>query len=77
MRINQALKAKMRAEGLQYEGDLRPLDPMAEYRLVPSLRLIARLGIEAYNILEGFEGAPDDNAGDVEPPSGTALPRAS
>ena len=50
MRINQALKAKMRAEGLHYEGELRPLDPMAEYRLVPSLRLIARLGIEAYNV---------------------------
>jgi RnfABCDGE-type electron transport complex C subunit len=50
MRINIALKAQMREQGLRYEGELRPLDPMAEYRLVPTKRLLARLGIEEYNV---------------------------
>jgi Na+-translocating ferredoxin:NAD+ oxidoreductase RnfC subunit len=49
MRINVALKAKFRAEGARYEGALRPLDPMAEHRLVPTSRLVTRLGIAAYN----------------------------
>ncbi len=49
MRINQALKQKFREEGARYVGDLRKLDPMAEHRLVPVSRLIARLGIQAYN----------------------------
>lgn len=50
MRINAALKAELRAQGVRYEGELRPLDAMAEFRLVPSLRLIARLGIGVYNV---------------------------
>lgn len=50
MRINIALKTQMRAEGLRYQGELRPLDPMAEFRLVPTSRLIARLGIDEYNV---------------------------
>ena len=54
MRINIALKAQMREQGLHYEGELRPLDPMAEYRLVPSLRLIERLGIGSYNVPAPF-----------------------
>lgn len=49
MRINVALKAQFRAEGARYVGDLRPLDPMAEHRLVPTSRLLTRLGIAAYN----------------------------
>lgn len=49
MRINVALKQKFRAEGARYTGELRKLDPMAEHRLVPVTRLIARLGISAYN----------------------------
>lgn len=49
MRINVALKAKFRAEGARYVGELRPLDPMAEHRLVPTSRLVSRLGIAAYN----------------------------
>ncbi|TXT38669.1 MAG: respiratory-chain NADH dehydrogenase domain 51 kDa subunit [Comamonadaceae bacterium] len=49
MRINVALKAQFRAEGARYVGDLRPLDPMAEHRLVPTSRLVTRLGIAAYN----------------------------
>jgi Na+-translocating ferredoxin:NAD+ oxidoreductase RnfC subunit len=49
MRINIALKAKFREEGARYVGDLRPLDPMAEHRLVPISRLIARLAVGVYN----------------------------
>lgn len=49
MRINQALKQKFHDEGARYVGELRKLDPMAEHRLVPVTRLIARLGIQAYN----------------------------
>jgi Na+-translocating ferredoxin:NAD+ oxidoreductase RnfC subunit len=49
MRINVALKAKFRAEGARYVGELRPLDPMAEHRLVPTSRLVTRLGIAPYN----------------------------
>ncbi len=49
MRINVALKARFRAEGARYSGELRQLDPMAEHRLVPTSRLVTRLGISAYN----------------------------
>lgn len=49
MRINVALKAQFRAEGARYVGDLRAADPMAEHRLVPTSRLVTRLGIAAYN----------------------------
>lgn len=49
MKINIALKAKFREEGARYVGELRPLDPMAEHRLVPISRLITRLAISPYN----------------------------
>lgn len=49
MRINVALKAKFREEGVRYVGDLRPLDPMAEHRLVPTSRLVRRLAIAVYD----------------------------
>ncbi len=49
MKINVALKAKFREEGARYVGELRPLDPMAEHRLVPISRLITRLAIAPYN----------------------------
>lgn len=50
MRINIALKAQMRAQGLKYEGELRPADPMAEYRLVPITRLLQKLAIQQYSV---------------------------
>lgn len=50
MRINMALKAQMRQQGLQYEGELRPADPMAEYRLVPITRLLPKLAIQQYSV---------------------------
>lgn len=53
MRLNQALKAKFRAEGARYAGALRSADPMIDKRLIPVSRLIARLGIAPYN-----RGAP-------------------
>lgn len=49
MRINIALKGQFREEGARYVGELRPQDPMAEHRLVPISRLIARLAVGAYN----------------------------
>lgn len=50
MRINMALKSQMRAQGLKYEGELRPADPMAEYRLVPITRLLQKLAIQQYSV---------------------------
>lgn len=50
MRVNMALKAQMRQQGLQYEGALRPADPMAEYRLVPISRLLPKLAIQQYSV---------------------------
>ena len=58
MRINMALKAQFRAEGAKYEGELRPADPMAEYRLLPVKRLLARLAIEQYSVPAPMQ---DDN----------------
>lgn len=49
MKINIALKAKFREEGISYKGDLRKVDPMAEHRLIPISRLMSRLGISEYN----------------------------
>lgn len=49
MRLNQALKARLRAEGARYEGTLRDADPMAEYRLLPVSRLISRLELKPFN----------------------------
>lgn len=49
MRLNVALKAEFRAKGARYTGPLRGADPMAEHRLVPIPRLIARLNIGEYN----------------------------
>ena len=49
MRLNQMLKVQLRKEGARYTGPLHPEDPMAEHRLVPVSRLIAKLDIAAYN----------------------------
>lgn len=49
MRLNQALKAQFRAEGAKYVGELRPLNPMAEYRLLPISRLITRIDLDCMN----------------------------
>ena len=49
MRLNQALKAQFRAEGAKYVGELRPLNPMAEYRLLPISRLITRIDLDRMN----------------------------
>lgn len=48
MRINQLLKKQLRAQGARYQGELRPQDAMAEYRMVPIKRLVSRLGLEPY-----------------------------
>ena len=49
MRLNQMLKVQLRKEGVRYTGALQPADPMAEHRLVPVSRLIAKLAISEYN----------------------------
>jgi len=58
MRINVALKGQFRAEGARYVGALRPLDPMAEHRLVPTSRLVTRLGIAPYNKKAPLDESP-------------------
>ncbi len=49
MRLNQMLKIQLRNENARYTGPLHPADPMAEHRLVPVSRLIAKLAISEYN----------------------------
>ena len=63
LRVNQALKAELRAKGLKYQGDLGNVDPMAEHRLIPTSRLIDRLNLrslysEATLSLESY--SPDE-----------------
>jgi Na+-translocating ferredoxin:NAD+ oxidoreductase RnfC subunit len=48
MRINQYLKKQLRAQGARYQGELRPADQMAEYRMVPIKRLVSRLQLEPF-----------------------------
>lgn len=45
MRINRMLKRELRAQNQRYEGPLLAADEMANHRLVPIKRLIARLGL--------------------------------
>ena len=45
MRVNVALKAELRANNIRYEGELGPVDPMAENRLIPISRLVSRLNL--------------------------------
>ncbi len=47
-RINAALKGELRARGVKYQGTLGKEDPMAEYRLIPSLRVAQRMGLAAW-----------------------------
>ena len=58
MRINMALKAQMREQGLKYEDELRPADPMAEYRLVPISRLLPKLAIQQYSVPAPLQPEP-------------------
>ena len=45
MRVNIALKAELRANHICYDGELGPVDPMAENRLIPISRLVSRLNL--------------------------------
>lgn len=49
MRLNQALKKEFRSAGAKYEGALRPLNPMAEFRLLPISRLLTRINLDKMN----------------------------
>jgi Na+-translocating ferredoxin:NAD+ oxidoreductase RnfC subunit len=46
--INVALKNELRAKGIRYQGELRNVDVMAENRLVPMSRLVARLNLKPW-----------------------------
>ncbi len=48
MQLNVAYKAELRKQGLRYEGTLRPLDALADSRLIPSMRIIERNAIGHY-----------------------------
>ncbi len=48
MRLNVAIKEKLRAESARYEGELYPADPMAEHRLIPSTQLVGRIAVRPY-----------------------------
>jgi Na+-translocating ferredoxin:NAD+ oxidoreductase RnfC subunit len=48
MRVNIALKDKLRKAGVRYEGGLGKADPMAENRLVPTSRMVSRLNLAAW-----------------------------
>ncbi len=63
LRVNVALKAELRAQGIKYQGELGKEDPMAKHRLIPSSRLMDRLRLrpwykEAPLSLEVYE--PDE-----------------
>lgn len=47
--INVAIKQQLRAKGVKYSGPIQRVDPMAEYRLVPTSRLIQRLSLMPYH----------------------------
>ncbi|WP_413283537.1 SLBB domain-containing protein [Vibrio sp. MA40-2] len=49
MRVNQTLKKQFRQQGAKYEGELREVDPMMTYRMLPTKRLVARLNLEEFN----------------------------
>jgi Na+-translocating ferredoxin:NAD+ oxidoreductase RnfC subunit len=44
-RINAALKNELRSRGIKYQGTMNKQDPMAEYRLIPSIRVAQRMGL--------------------------------
>jgi len=47
LRVNQALKAELRAKGIKYQGELGKVDPMAQHRLIPTSRLMDRLNLRS------------------------------
>lgn len=46
--INRQLKKEFWAAGIKYEGTLGKVDPMAEGRLIPSARMVQRLGLKPW-----------------------------
>nr|WP_318381740.1 4Fe-4S dicluster domain-containing protein [uncultured Enterobacter sp.] len=53
MRVNRLLKQELRASGARYEGPLHAADTMANYRFIPTQRLIGKLGLR-----EWYQEAP-------------------
>ncbi|AET67543.1 putative NADH:ubiquinone oxidoreductase, subunit RnfC [Desulfosporosinus orientis DSM 765] len=48
LRVNVALKAELRSQGIKYQGELGKADPMAQHRLIPSSRLMDRLRLRSF-----------------------------
>jgi len=55
MRVNRALKAELRSKGVKYGGQLGAEQSMAKSRLIPSSRLVARLGIKPWYVEAPFK----------------------
>ena len=60
MAMNAEFDAQVRAAAA--EGQSLAMLCRSGVRSIAAARRATELGLEAYNILEGFEGAPDDNA---------------
>lgn len=58
MRVNQLLKAQLRQQGARYQGELRAADPMAQYRMVPTSRLLMRLALTSWYHPAPFNSEP-------------------
>ncbi|TQI80124.1 Na+-translocating ferredoxin:NAD+ oxidoreductase RnfC subunit [Serratia fonticola] len=58
MRVNQVLKAQLRQQGARYQGELRAADPMAQYRMVPTSRLLMRLALTPWYHPAPFSSEP-------------------
>lgn len=58
MRLNRMLKGKLREQGIRYEGELYPADPMARHRMLPVKRLVRRLELTDF-----MHKAPMQDAG--------------
>lgn len=46
--INKMLKQEFREKGVRYAGEMGKADPMAEFRLIPSSRMVMRLGLKPW-----------------------------
>lgn len=57
-RVNQELKKALKAEGIRPDFEKRELKahPLREYRLLPSSRLVRRLGLAPYDVHVPFRG---------------------
>ena len=57
-RVNQELKKALKAQGIRPDFEKREINahPLREYRLLPSSRLVRRLGLAPYDVHVPFNG---------------------